>query len=345
MAPSERMNPSHSHLEPPDEGSSLPVLPASLSACPLSSSTTGLRRPRMPEPTPPRLSSAEDRFRSGLSAGLLGKSAEVAPGESGILEELSRGSPSAGGTKSPKAALAGPKAAATESCKQHLGYPSSTGFSTAWPFWAGVSRFLQTTALWRCWSRSLINLPMISEFFELRDRVQARRDGVAGSLLESFAQTLSETGYARNTARRYLRAAEHFLYWMRRHGMPFCKLNERSLARFDRHLSRCHCPHYPHVDQMRVVHGAHRFLTYLRDSRIITLPSVDSSVHDPALLSAFCQWMHRQRDTRDVTLYRCSVYIRELLSRRPAWGFLPASPVAVHRSRSASVPGWLASAA
>src|SRR5262252_3358195 len=30
---------------------------------------------------------------------------------------------------------------------------------------------------------------------------------------------------------------------------------------------------------------------------------------------------------------------------RPAWGFLPASPAAVHRSRSASVPGWLASAA
>jgi site-specific recombinase XerD len=56
-------------------------------------------------------------------------------------------------------------------------------------------------------------------------------------------------------------------------------------------------------------------LAYLRDSRIITLPSVDSSVHDPALLSAFCQWMHRQRDTRDVTLYRYSVYIRELLRR------------------------------
>src|ERR1700747_3326769 len=36
----ERMNPSHSHPEPPDEGSSLPVLSASLSACPLSSSTT-----------------------------------------------------------------------------------------------------------------------------------------------------------------------------------------------------------------------------------------------------------------------------------------------------------------
>jgi integrase len=41
MALPERMNPSHSHPEPPDEGSSLPVLSASLSACPLSSSTTG----------------------------------------------------------------------------------------------------------------------------------------------------------------------------------------------------------------------------------------------------------------------------------------------------------------
>jgi len=93
--------------------------------------------------------------------------------------------------------------------------------------------------------------------------------------------------------------------------MPMCNLNEQSLARFDRHLSRCRCPHYGHADQC----GARLFLTHLRDVRIITLSSVEPPVHDPALLSAFCQWMHQQRGTCDVTLSTYSIYIRELLRR------------------------------
>jgi len=132
-----------------------------------------------------------------------------------------------------------------------------------------------------------ISLPMLSEFFKSRTRIQTLRDGPAGSLFESFAQALSETGYATLTARKHLRAAEHFIYWTHRHGMPVCKLNEQSLARFERHLSRCRRPHYGHADQLRSVHGARLFLTHLRDVRIISLPSLEPPVHDPALLSAF----------------------------------------------------------
>jgi integrase/recombinase XerD len=100
--------------------------------------------------------------------------------------------------------------------------------------------------------------------------------------------------------------------------MPVCRWNEQSLAGFDRHLSRCHCPHYDvtgHTKQLEAVHGARLFLTYLRDARIITLSSVETPVHDPALLSAFCQWMHQQRGTCDVTLHNYSIHIRELLRR------------------------------
>src|SRR6516225_7038907 len=84
----------------------------------------------MPEPTPLRLSSAEDRLRSGVSAGLLGESAEVARGEPGLLEEISPGPPRAGGAKSPETALAGRKTAAGESCKQQLGSLPSTEFQS-----------------------------------------------------------------------------------------------------------------------------------------------------------------------------------------------------------------------
>lgn len=58
----ERMNRFHSRPELLDEHSPLPLLSAALRTEPLSSSATGLYPPRMPEPTPLGLSSAEDRF-------------------------------------------------------------------------------------------------------------------------------------------------------------------------------------------------------------------------------------------------------------------------------------------
>ena len=156
---------------------------------------------------------------------------------------------------------------------------------------------------------------MLSEFFESHLRIQALRKSPAGPLLESFSQALSEAGYARRIARIYLRAAEHFIYWTDRHGMPMCKLNEQSFAQFDRHLSRCRCPHYGHADHRRVVRGARLFVTYLRGTSIISTRSVEPPIHDPALLTAFCQWMRQQRGTCDVTLYTYRIYIRELLRR------------------------------
>jgi integrase/recombinase XerD len=59
--------------------------------------------------------------------------------------------------------------------------------------------------------------------------------------------------------------------------MPVCRLNEQSLARFERHLSRCRRTRYSHAKRLSVVRGARLFLTYLRDVRIITLSSVKGS--------------------------------------------------------------------
>ena len=76
-----------------------------------------------------------------------------------------------------------------------------------------------------------------------------------------------------------------------------------------------HCPHYGSAARLKVVRGARLFLTYLRDARIITLPSVEPPVQEPALLSVFCQWMRQQRGTGDVTLRTYGIYIHELLQR------------------------------
>jgi integrase/recombinase XerD len=143
---------------------------------------------------------------------------------------------------------------------------------------------------------------MLSKFFKSRERIYAFRDGPGGLLLEGFAQALSERGYATITARRYLRAAEHFIHLTHRHGIPVGELNEQSLARFARHLRRCRCLHYAHANPARVVHCARVFLAHLRDAGIITASAITKVVDDPVLLSAFCQWMRQQRGSCEATL-------------------------------------------
>jgi integrase/recombinase XerD len=160
---------------------------------------------------------------------------------------------------------------------------------------------------------------MPSPLFKPCTRIRAFWDGPEKPLIESFVRALSEAGYAAITARGHFRAAKHFVDWAHRHGTRVRELNEQSLAGFNRHLSRCRCPHYSHTKQLRVVHGARLFLTYLQDARIIALHGAKAPVHDPALLSAFCQWMRRLRGSADVTLYQYSVYIRELLRRFGEW--------------------------
>jgi len=182
---------------------------------------------------------------------------------------------------------------------------------------------------------------MLSKLFESRRRIHALRDNSAGGLFEGFAQVLSEAGYATSVARRHLRAAEHFIYWTRRRGIPVRELNEQSLARFDHHLSRCRCPHYDHAYPARVVHRTREFMAYLRDARIITTSTLKDRVDDPVLLSAFCQWMRDQRGTCEVTLSGHRRYLREWLSdlgEEPSqWNAHSLRAFVVEKSRTC---GW-----
>jgi site-specific recombinase XerD len=127
---------------------------------------------------------------------------------------------------------------------------------------------------------------------------------------------LSETGYATITARRYLRAAEHLLYWSDRKSVPVQELKEELLAQFGRHLGRCRCPHQGHADRASLTQGTRLFLKYLRDAGISpTFPVTAPVVPDPILLWKFCQWMRLQRGTCEATLSRYRRYIRELLKQ------------------------------
>ena len=152
---------------------------------------------------------------------------------------------------------------------------------------------------------------MLSDFFNSQARIKELRNSPAGHLMESFARTLSEADYARITIHHHLRAAEHFVYWFRQHGIALAEVDERVLARFATHLSQCECPHYGRL-RTEVTYGARLFVNHLRKIGCIFTPLPKES-DDPELLSAFGHWMRQQRGTCDATVSEYNPFVRELL--------------------------------
>ena len=156
---------------------------------------------------------------------------------------------------------------------------------------------------------------MLKQFFDSPLRVRALRNGPGGALLEGFAHGLGEADYAEITARKHIRAAEHFIYWANKEGIPFGSLNEYVLPRFDDHLSQCQCPGYGHSQRLDLSCGARSFVGYVCGAGVGVARAAEPPAEDPVLLAAFYKWMREHRGTADLTLYNYSISIRDLLKR------------------------------
>jgi integrase/recombinase XerD len=60
---------------------------------------------------------------------------------------------------------------------------------------------------------------MLESVFNLPARIQALRENPLGASFDSFSQALCDVRYVRSTAKRFIRAAEHFIYWVDRKGI------------------------------------------------------------------------------------------------------------------------------
>ncbi|WP_186300346.1 site-specific integrase [Denitromonas ohlonensis] len=156
---------------------------------------------------------------------------------------------------------------------------------------------------------------MLAIWFDSPLRIQALRDGPSGPQIEGFAQELYRAGYARITARRHIREAEHFVYWSNKEGVGEGPVDEQVIQRFGRHLSRCRCPGYGHTYRVDLLRGARLFLGFLRGEGLSVARLAETQTHDCVLLAAFCQWMRQQRGTADSTLYNYKRSLRDLLAR------------------------------
>jgi site-specific recombinase XerD len=156
---------------------------------------------------------------------------------------------------------------------------------------------------------------MIEQIFNYPSRIRSLRYGPDGPLLERFAKELWHGGYGEITARRHIRAAEHFLCWRELEGIPISSLSQKFPEHFERHLDRCQCPGYGNRNRRILLKGVRLFLRYLRSAGISTAPVTGSTSQDPLLVKEFCLWMRRQRGTRDRALHNYNHFIRQLLKR------------------------------
>lgn len=155
---------------------------------------------------------------------------------------------------------------------------------------------------------------MITQYFQSEWRLRALQDNSNGSMLERFAQDMWDAGYARITARRYIRAAEHFVYWADKKAIPVSSWNIQIFPRFTAHLSRCTCSRFSHRNRA-LFPGVRLFLGHACGMGVGTFVRPDPVSQDPSLLIRFNAWMRQQRGTADVTLYNYSIPLRRLLKQ------------------------------
>jgi len=155
---------------------------------------------------------------------------------------------------------------------------------------------------------------MFEQFFNRQSRIQELRDSRCGDLLEKFTEELFHAGYPAKTARRYIRAAEHFIYWSGEEDIPVMSFTQKLVERFDYHLTECKCPDYNHTKQQDLLCGVRLFLKHMKNVDEV-ISANQPMAEDPVLLTAFYHWMRKNRGTSDITLCNYSRPIRDLLNR------------------------------
>lgn len=154
---------------------------------------------------------------------------------------------------------------------------------------------------------------MMTGFFESPFRILQLRGGQDGQLLDVFAQELRQSGFAKITARRHIRAVEHLLYWAKRKDISSATFDEHTLEEFARHLPRCRCKGYGRTYRRDLQRGARLFIGSLRGAGLLPIPSTQETPEDPHVLVLFRDWMRSHRGTCDATIYNYSQHLRALL--------------------------------
>jgi site-specific recombinase XerD len=150
---------------------------------------------------------------------------------------------------------------------------------------------------------------MLKKYFVSAQTLARINQGPTEPFIDDFANSLCESGYAASTGREYLWATAHLGIWMRVRGLTIGALDEKTIEEFADHLSVCSCFQRPHSYKRRAVHGAQKFLAYLRDRSVVAV-KMPAGISRPEIINRFEHWMRCHRGVTESTL---SVYRRILL--------------------------------
>jgi len=156
---------------------------------------------------------------------------------------------------------------------------------------------------------------MLEHFFAGAPTLARLRTGLTGPFGDGFADVLGNAGYARGTARGYLRAAAHLGMWMQGEGLGIGALDERGLAGFAQHLRHCACLRRNRGRYADAIAGARHFLAHVRARGLVTVPQVSAGRALPGVLEHFEEWMRCHRGIAERTLQGYRPILLDLLRR------------------------------
>lgn len=158
---------------------------------------------------------------------------------------------------------------------------------------------------------------MINEYFKWHQYLTRLLATPAGPHLSPLSEEMKAQGFSYWILRSRLQGAAHFSDWNQRQGRSIEQLHESMLAEFQTHLDTCRC-HRPlrlsKYADVRLLAGAKAFVDYLRRCRVITsVPPSNKETDPPVLIAGFREWMRRQRGTKENTLHRYGVVLKDAL--------------------------------
>jgi len=140
---------------------------------------------------------------------------------------------------------------------------------------------------------------MLSDYIFDRRSLLRMQDVIPAARLDEFTDWLASLRYSPETIRSYAFTATRFVSWACSNGYrELSGLNRSCLIAYRREVVRL-CGQTKRVrDSGNHYCGARRFVRFLRNCGVI--PEEPSDV--PSLVTRFCEWMRKQRGTRDSTL-------------------------------------------
>jgi len=156
---------------------------------------------------------------------------------------------------------------------------------------------------------------MLETYVKTAAKLARLRSGPTGPFIDSFADSLRESGYAHSTVRGQLRIVAHFGAWMDLEGLAFGALEEQAVTAFAEHLPACTCSWRTRCDQSYLVAGARLLLTHLRDQGVVPRAPATEADRLPEIIERFEHWMNRHRGVVASTLTAYQPIVTELVQK------------------------------